>query len=83
MYPHTELLLYCFKQDPYLQSLLHWDLRRHGLTLLNSLLAHCFQPDGRQSASGQPQGNTAHNTLVANMTRLLDGTADDDDNEVR
>ena len=81
MHRHTELLLCGFKLDPYLQSLRHWDLRKHGLTLLNSLLLHCFQPGGRQGADEgvhQSQENTAHKVLVTHMTRLLDGTVDDD-----
>ena len=77
--PYTELLLFTFKRDPYLQFLLHWALRRHGLMLLNSLLVHCFHPGDGQGGGRQPQGNTSadHKALVTNMTRLLDGTADD------
>ena len=65
--------------------MLHWALRSHGLTLLNSLLVHCFQPGhgGRRGDGGdgrQPQDNTgtAHRALLTNMTTLLDSATDDD-----
>ena len=50
------------------------------MTLLNSLLVHCFHPSGGQDGGRQPQGNTSadHMALVTDMTILLDGTADDD-----
>lgn len=77
----TDLLLYTFKLDPYLQSLLYWDLRMHALTLFNSLLVHCFQPLDSHTpheAKHPPNEYTAHKALVGNMTNLLDSMKVDD-----
>lgn len=75
--PLADIMLYCFKVDPYLQSLVHWGLRRRGLVLLNSLLVHCFQPDVKQASSVvacHPLQSSAHKAIVCDVNRLLDGT---------
>lgn len=47
----TGLLLHTFELDPYLKSMLNWDLRMHSLTLLNVLLVHYSQHSGGNSSS--------------------------------
>ena len=72
--------MYTFKLDPYFHSLLNWDLRKHGLALLNSLLVYCYQPAGRQTSSEVKQtqlGSLAHKTLATDMTNVLDSVVDD------
>ena len=73
-------MLYCFKVDPYLQTLVHWDLRRRGLVLLNSLLVYCFQPDVNQNSDEvacHPLQSSAHKAIVCDVKQLLDGTEED------
>ena len=75
IFSSPDLTVYSFKLDPYLQSLLNWDVRKCALRLLNSLLIYCFQPVSRHSfcdLKSLPHENIAPETLASDMSRLLD-----------
>ena len=78
--------------DPYLQSrsVVHWDLRECGLTLLNVLLVHCFQSTTAATVGGSGRlvsnearrlqnQNVSNKGLVHDLEDLLDSAMNDDD----
>ena len=77
------LILHGFEVDPYLKSLMNWDLRESGLALLNTMLVHCFQPGDRltstDSESKQHQNRKiSDKTVLSRLSNLLDSEVRDD-----
>ena len=77
IFPLADFILNTFSLDPYLQSLVNWDLRKHGLILLNSVLVHCFQPVSRQISGACGNSTDTHRAFAGDVKSLLDVAVED------